>query len=52
MTVSTTSLIWFMFVGWWAGLVFWVFGLLFKITIIGWPLGEMCDDLAHSMWRV
>lgn len=42
----------FLLVGWWAGLVFWCMGLMFKITIIGWPVGEMFDSLAHSMWRV
>lgn len=47
------SRIWFfLLIGWWAGLCLWILGLAFKLTIIGYPIGEMFESVAHSCWRI
>lgn len=46
------SAIWFLLVGWWLGISLWCLGILFRMTLVLWPVGEMCDDLAHQAWRV
>lgn len=42
----------FLLIGWWLGILCWCLGLCCKLTIIGWPLGEMFDDLAHQAWTI
>lgn len=50
--MNTSRVLFFVLVGWWFGLALWVLGFLFKITIIGYPIGEMCESLAHQFWRI
>lgn len=49
---SNARVAFFLLVGWWAGICLWILGLAFKLTIILWPFGELCESLAYSCWRV
>ena len=40
------NIIWFLLVGLWSGIVFFIGGLLFCVTIIGIPFGLQCFKLA------
>ena len=44
------NLIWFIFIGFWSGLGFFLGGLLLCITIIGIPFGLQCFKLAKLMF--